>query len=276
MRIYDPRLGRFLSVDLLTKDYPELTPYQFAGNTPIAAVDLDGKEPKIVVTDQVTGSTKIKVYGQGNVKEMIVKTYKAVVQYTDKKGHTTIIASFHVTKDRWYDMGTDLKGNTILVNRSSDQGNSGKVYIQHKSDEQYGKGTHSFTMSSIYSPIPEKYNSMFFDNGSTGEKLPPDVIRKDNLAQSAQFHVGGYYEKKNGELSLGGTYGCLGIVDPSQVSTLKTNNPVTSNEETRRFAEAVDTANKKQVKEHGKPAKTEVELQKRQYNKVKIVENKDD
>jgi hypothetical protein len=31
-------------VDPLTKDYPWYTPYQFAGNTPIAAVDLDGAE----------------------------------------------------------------------------------------------------------------------------------------------------------------------------------------------------------------------------------------
>jgi len=43
-RIYDPRAGRFLSVDPLTKKYPELTPYQFASNTPIQAIDLDGLE----------------------------------------------------------------------------------------------------------------------------------------------------------------------------------------------------------------------------------------
>jgi RHS repeat-associated protein len=45
-RIYDPRLGRFLSVDPITKYYPELTPYQFAGNRPIRATDLDGLEPR--------------------------------------------------------------------------------------------------------------------------------------------------------------------------------------------------------------------------------------
>lgn len=44
MRIYDPRLGRFLSVDPITKDYPELTPYQFASNRPIDGIDLDGLE----------------------------------------------------------------------------------------------------------------------------------------------------------------------------------------------------------------------------------------
>ncbi len=44
MRIYDPRIGRFLSLDPITLQYPELTPYQFASNTPIYAIDLDGLE----------------------------------------------------------------------------------------------------------------------------------------------------------------------------------------------------------------------------------------
>jgi RHS repeat-associated protein len=43
-RIYDPRVGRFLSVDPITNKYPELTPYQFASNTPLQAIDLDGLE----------------------------------------------------------------------------------------------------------------------------------------------------------------------------------------------------------------------------------------
>ena len=43
-RIYNPGLGRFLSVDPLTKKYPELTPYQFASNRPIDGIDRDGLE----------------------------------------------------------------------------------------------------------------------------------------------------------------------------------------------------------------------------------------
>jgi RHS repeat-associated protein len=43
-RIYNPRLGKFLSEDPLTSSYPMLTPYQFASNTPIQAIDLDGLE----------------------------------------------------------------------------------------------------------------------------------------------------------------------------------------------------------------------------------------
>jgi len=56
MRIYDPRLGRFLSVDPLYGSFAMLTPYQFASNTPIAAIDLDGLEAKIVTTYSYTNT----------------------------------------------------------------------------------------------------------------------------------------------------------------------------------------------------------------------------
>jgi len=38
MRMYDARVCRFISVDPISKKYPELTPYQFASNRPIQAM----------------------------------------------------------------------------------------------------------------------------------------------------------------------------------------------------------------------------------------------
>lgn len=43
-RIYNPAIGKFLSVDPLTEKYPYYTPYQFAGNQPIQCSDIDGAE----------------------------------------------------------------------------------------------------------------------------------------------------------------------------------------------------------------------------------------
>ncbi|OQP52802.1 hypothetical protein A4H97_24180 [Niastella yeongjuensis] len=57
MRIYDNRAGRFLSVDPLTRDYAELTPYQFASNSPIQGIDLDGGELQLV-TDWLADKAK--------------------------------------------------------------------------------------------------------------------------------------------------------------------------------------------------------------------------
>jgi RHS repeat-associated protein len=53
-RIYDTRIGRFLSVDPLFKSYPWYTPYQFAGNMPIWAIDLDGLEDKKATAVDIT------------------------------------------------------------------------------------------------------------------------------------------------------------------------------------------------------------------------------
>ncbi len=62
-RIYNPRLGRFLSIDPLTRDFPMLTPYQYASNTPIQAIDLDGLEG-IVYTYFIdrNGKQEVKTY----------------------------------------------------------------------------------------------------------------------------------------------------------------------------------------------------------------------
>lgn len=48
-RIYNPRVGRFLSVDPLYKEYPWNSTYAFAENDVIRSVDLDGLE-KVIYT----------------------------------------------------------------------------------------------------------------------------------------------------------------------------------------------------------------------------------
>ena len=57
MRIYDPRLGRFLSVDPLTNDFAFYSPYQFSGSKPVGKIDLDGAE-EMPSTQQLVDLTK--------------------------------------------------------------------------------------------------------------------------------------------------------------------------------------------------------------------------
>jgi RHS repeat-associated protein len=75
-RIYNPSLGRFLSVDPLTKSYPWYTPYQFAGNKVIMAIDLDGLEEKIkIFAIHLDGSVSlIKEINNIAVSEQTIQT----------------------------------------------------------------------------------------------------------------------------------------------------------------------------------------------------------
>ncbi|WMJ74878.1 RHS repeat-associated core domain-containing protein [Cytophagaceae bacterium ABcell3] len=48
-RIYDPRIGRWLSIDPIAGEYPFVSPYVFALNTPIQAKDPDGERVYFVI-----------------------------------------------------------------------------------------------------------------------------------------------------------------------------------------------------------------------------------
>ncbi|AYB29191.1 LamG-like jellyroll fold domain-containing protein [Chryseolinea soli] len=73
-RIYNPSFGRFLSVDPLTASYPWLTPYQFASNMPISAVDLDGLEALFSIDYDLLTTKKIKVTRSTDIFGVITTT----------------------------------------------------------------------------------------------------------------------------------------------------------------------------------------------------------
>ncbi len=55
-RMYDPRVARFMSVDPVSAGYAFYSPYQYAGNSPIANLDLDGGERKYYINEKSTYS----------------------------------------------------------------------------------------------------------------------------------------------------------------------------------------------------------------------------
>ena len=91
MRIYDPRIGKFLSVDPISKKYPELSQYQFASNSPIEAVDVDGKEYLSGKENRITiqdGEILLKIENMHNVTQNRWNAaYPAYEIYTDDNGY---------------------------------------------------------------------------------------------------------------------------------------------------------------------------------------------
>ena len=77
-RLYNPSIGKFLSVDPLSPDYPWYTPYQFAGNKPIQCIDLDGLEEHVVIQHLDEGAvTTISIFtykdAEGNILDQDVR-----------------------------------------------------------------------------------------------------------------------------------------------------------------------------------------------------------
>ena len=66
--------SRFLSIDPLGRKYPELSPYQFASNTPIMAIDLDGLEAYLFLnSNQIDAVRKFESGKNLNVTWMTIK-----------------------------------------------------------------------------------------------------------------------------------------------------------------------------------------------------------
>ena len=107
-RMHDPRLGRFFAVDPLSKDYPELTPYQFSCNSTIYMVEIEGLEGRITVitkwyTDDGLQKSKVKTYTVEGLKVDLIKVcWKG---YNDPNGPVMKLDYFGRRED-----GTATKG----------------------------------------------------------------------------------------------------------------------------------------------------------------------
>jgi RHS repeat-associated protein len=67
-RCYDTRVGRFLSIDPLTSDYPHYTPYSFSGNKVIAFIELEGLEEFDAVVNKDKGKASLTVVDDKKVQ----------------------------------------------------------------------------------------------------------------------------------------------------------------------------------------------------------------
>ncbi len=114
MRIYDPRIGKFLSVDPLFRKYPELSTYQFASNTPIQAIDLDGLEAYYAANGTFLKWGEIK----GDKAPVVLVTYRKVenkivesLQFLQIGGRNLTHIEFEQTAA--FAFNETYKGNTI-------------------------------------------------------------------------------------------------------------------------------------------------------------------
>jgi RHS repeat-associated protein len=126
-RIYNPALGRFLSVDPLFQSFPWYTPYQFAGNKPIVAIDLDGLEERIVIStyDQDWNETQTIVTDR--------KIIQQVYDYYNK--HKKEIES---GGDQYFSEGMAPETGELFIDRNGNTGGLRLFYVSNKLDDASG------------------------------------------------------------------------------------------------------------------------------------------
>ena len=147
-RIYNPRLGRFLSVDPLTSDYPWYTPYQFAGNKPIWAVDIDGLEEYLVTYTKGKNNvttiqvTRVKNINTNRLENMNIK-FNDNTKNDDKQ--KALILQNYVTvagkKNRLQENSNSIlpSWDFIMKHNSEEKKQEGKKYNIDVIDETSGK-----------------------------------------------------------------------------------------------------------------------------------------
>ncbi|MFZ1824122.1 MAG: RHS repeat-associated core domain-containing protein [Chitinophagales bacterium] len=90
-RVYDPRLGRFLSTDPLEKEFAWNSPYAFAENRPIDGRDLEGKEwENIKASNKKPGELFIKL---PNKETAQIQQYSISIQ-DSKKTYASLASDF--------------------------------------------------------------------------------------------------------------------------------------------------------------------------------------
>ena len=75
-RIFNPSIGRFLSIDPLTGSYPGWTPYSFSQDRPVDGLDLDGMERfhYALVGKTNEGEPILQFLGRQDVKSITIRT----------------------------------------------------------------------------------------------------------------------------------------------------------------------------------------------------------
>jgi RHS repeat-associated protein len=171
MRLYFKKLGRFLSVDPIGRQFPELTPYQFASNTPIMAIDLDGLEKWDVTGNNISIIARYAVFtgrsAGGNVinatsvinqsklhwadlnVEMAKRTYKLDISANSKgevtdvsAGKDSYVVQYDITVESFVD---ENDPKFIAFSKSSEFGG---VYV-------YGNTTYGGQTSPLVSATSE-------------------------------------------------------------------------------------------------------------------------
>jgi RHS repeat-associated protein len=231
-RYYDPKTSIWLSVDPLAEKYPNMSPYAYCFNNPVIFTDPDGRDPIITITNQVVGSTYVKLVGAdnrggyGNYVTIKVPLYRAII--TDDEDSDFRMETM-VTRDSW--KVNNVEGNVASVSNlafePADGGNNEYDGV-YNAPYPHGNDTAGYALTQ--------------DGSRTLESEPRSNVNGEtvNSATDVMIHVGATYQNEKDDTyggktrtRAGGSLACFGVVNKGNSA----NN--TSDKETKRVVGGV-------------------------------------
>lgn len=177
-RYYDARVGRWFSTDPLYNKYPFASPYVFALNTPIRAIDKEGKDVEVAITrNPQSGGGSIlfsqTVYISGpNAIELVEKANKAFDEwktnsgtYKDKNG-----SEWHVKVQMTFKVATPDDVKRIRAN-NAEQENANLLESDYSTERSFaGYGNQSY-FRNVSGKFSTSGNSGTINPNSSGKRI---------------------------------------------------------------------------------------------------------
>jgi RHS repeat-associated protein len=233
-RMYDSSLGKFLSIDGFTNKFPHYSPYIFAGNTPIWAIDQNGDS---VVRFNSDGNF-IGFFDDG-LEGWTYEIGTSIKKY-DKKTKKTSMVWVAKQKGQFNDVSTDIQAIkngriTMIKNLSNedvekmiDKSGVKKKFNGYKERLKYaynqGAGKMDYGIQNLYVFFED--NSFYVRNGVAhnigdignymwGRGMAELGIALETALKGAHFNnaVNGRSQKVKVYDFGPGTYGSAGVLD---------------------------------------------------------------
>ncbi len=205
MRMNDVRIAKFLSVDPLAPEYPELTPYQFASNTPIVAIDRDGEEAELYE------------YGLETQAYLHIMDEEELAEKRYKEGHAFLVAGAVVLVDvvvtkgwlgrtlGFYTLG-EAVGNGEKADQAKKQGNTqAAAEYSKRSKEAYSSLALMYGAGTLVT-ILGKSSKLFFRGTSVDYPGSPSMIRSGIVPTSENPAVSTVYALESNNFGNGVVY----------------------------------------------------------------------
>ena len=173
-RLYDSRLGKWLSTDPMSEKYPSLSSYNFVANNPIRFIDADGKDFFIVFTGQ-SGAPDYDSKEWNSLQTIMQKRFEGLVTVsrTEFVSNSSVNYPMLQKGEKYWKVNMTINEEKLMAMAKASAGeNASPDVINNKKQEIINKlqGSNSYKLMNeiINSNTPQKSALYILANNTIG------------------------------------------------------------------------------------------------------------